>query len=144
MASPSRGATDRILTFGLFSIPFLSGIVLVATTDLRADLEIRSEAGPDNTGWVQAQCTSLAPAPMSASVASRSVPAVSTISSTMKATLSLTSPMMCMALATLASSRRLSMMARGVPSRLAKARARSTPPASGEMTIRFGRFSDLM
>ena len=45
--------------------------------------------------------------------------------------------------ATLASSRRLSMMARGAFNRLANARARSTPPASGETTVRSGICGDL-
>ncbi len=45
-----------------------------------------------------------------------------------------TSPMICITSATLALGRRLSTMASVVPSRLAKARARSTPPASGLTT----------
>ena len=75
-----------------------------------------------------------APSRLSASAACTSVPAVSIMSSMMIASLPLTSPMMYMTTATFGPSRRLSMMARPAWSRLAMARARSTPPASGETT----------
>jgi len=48
-----------------------------------------------------------------------------------------TSPMMCITSATLARGRRLSMIARSASMRLASARARTTPPTSGETTTRF-------
>ena len=48
-----------------------------------------------------------------------------------------TSPITFMTSETPARSRRLSMMARFTSSRLAKPRARLTPPTSGEITIRW-------
>ena len=48
-----------------------------------------------------------------------------------------TSPMMFITSDTLAFGRRLSMIARSESSRLAIARARTTPPTSGDTTIRF-------
>ena len=48
-----------------------------------------------------------------------------------------TSPIRCITSLTSISTRRLSTMASGESSFLAKARARSTPPASGETTVRF-------
>ena len=48
-----------------------------------------------------------------------------------------TSPMMFITSDSPARSRRLSTMARSAPSRLASARARTTPPTSGETTIRW-------
>ena len=64
------------------------------------------------------------------------VPAVSTISSTIMATLPLTSPIRCITSEILGPDLRLSIMAREEPSRLAKALARSVPPASGDtMTV---------
>ncbi len=54
------------------------------------------------------------------------------MSSMMMQSLPLTSPMRFMTSLTLARSRRLSMMASEAPRRFEYARARSTPPASGE------------
>ena len=51
-----------------------------------------------------------------------------------------TSPITFITSVTLMSVRRLSTMANGTSSFLAKNRARSTPPASGLTTVRFGRF----
>ncbi|EXI76561.1 MAG: hypothetical protein AW07_00510 [Candidatus Accumulibacter sp. SK-11] len=50
-----------------------------------------------------------------------------------------TSPMMFITSETLAFGRRLSMIARSHSRRFASARARTTPPTSGETTIRFSK-----
>ena len=76
-----------------------------------------------------------APASISASAPFTSVPAVSIRSSTIMQFRPRTSPMIFITSATFACSRRLSIMASGALRRLAKARARSTPPASGDTTV---------
>ena len=65
-----------------------------------------------------------------------SVFAVSTMSSMITQLRPLTSPMMFTTSATFALGRRLSMIARSESSLLAIARARTTPPTSGETTSR--------
>ena len=76
--------------------------------------------------------TDWAPASMIALAALVSVPAVSMMSSTMTVRLPFTSPTMFITSLTFAFARRLSMIARSPLRRFAYARARSTPPASGE------------
>jgi hypothetical protein len=63
------------------------------------------------------------------------------MSSMMRQVLPATSPITFITSATFMSVRRLSTMASGAPIFCAKKRARSTPPASGETTIRLGRLS---
>ena len=63
------------------------------------------------------------------------VPAVSTMSSMMTACRPSTWPTICTSPTSFGRARRSSMMARLASRRLAKARARSTPPASGAMTV---------
>jgi ribose-phosphate pyrophosphokinase len=65
-------------------------------------------------------------------------PAVSIMSSMITQLRPSMSPMTCITSATLAAGRRLSMMARSQPSCLASARARTTPPTSGDTTTRLG------
>ncbi len=72
-----------------------------------------------------------------------SVPAVSIMSSQMMTFRPPTWPMTCMTSASFGAVRRLSTTARSALSRLAKARARSTPPASGETIVRSGSFELL-
>ena len=67
---------------------------------------------------------------------SHSVFAVSTMSSMITQVRPLTSPMMFITVATFGRGRRLSMIARSASSRFASARARTTPPTSGETTTR--------
>ena len=93
---------------------------------------MRSMAGPDSTGWMPQARMRRAPSRCTAVTACTSVPAVSIMSSITTASCPSTSPMRFMATAAPGLSRRLSMMARPAFSRLAIARARSTPPASGE------------
>ena len=114
----------------------VSGMVSVTTSSSSAEAEILSIAAPDSTGWVQYATTFKAPCCLSAAAAAQSVPAVSTMSSTSTQVLPETSPMMFITVATLAFGRRLSMIARSASSsRLAIARARTTPPTSGETTM---------
>ena len=80
----------------------------------------------------------MAPSAFSAAAAWHSVPAVSTMSSTSTQILPSTSPMMFITLDSLGRGRRLSMIARSASSsRWARARARTTPPTSGETTMIF-------
>ena len=65
-----------------------------------------------------------------------SVPAVSIMSSMMTQLRDSMSPITCITSDTLARGRRLSMMASSQPSCLARARARTTPPTSGDTTTR--------
>src|SRR3989441_3783018 len=136
IASASNDATES--TFNLAhrrSLP-LSGIVLVTTTSSNLDAFKRSRACPERTGCVQADQTRRAPCSRQAGAPWVIVPAVSIMSSSSRASRPATSPMMCMTWDSLGPSRRLSMIARLACNRLAKARARSTPPASGETTTR--------
>ncbi len=110
-------------------------MVSVTTSWSILDSRSRATAGPDSTACVAHAITNGAPAACTASAAVHSVPAVSTMSSTMTAARASTSPMICISPTTLARMRRLSMMARCASSRFANARARSTPPASGAMTV---------
>ncbi|MOA53813.1 hypothetical protein D3C78_1773270 [compost metagenome] len=80
-----------------------------------------------------------APCFFSAVAAWHRVPAVSTMSSTRMQVRPSTSPMMCITSDWLAFGRRLSMIARSTPRLLATARARTTPPMSGETIIRFSK-----
>jgi hypothetical protein len=73
---------------------------------------MRLMAGPESTGCVMAAETCAAPASLSARAASVSVPAVSTMSSTMTQERPSTSPTMFITSAMLAASRRLSTIAR--------------------------------
>ena len=75
-------------------------MVSVTTRFWSGDSWMRLMAGPDRTGWVIAAATLVAPALCSASAASVSVPAVSTMSSTMTQCWSVTSPMMFITWAT--------------------------------------------
>ncbi len=101
-------------------------------TSVSGDSLIRWTAGPESTACVAQAATLLAPAFMRAPAAFTRVPAVSIMSSRMRQRLPSTSPMMCITSLSFARSRRLSMIASEPCRRFAYARARSTPPASGE------------
>ncbi len=105
----------------------------------------RSAQPPDPTAHHEWHMPSRSPRrnSSSASVPLTRVPAVSIMSSTIRQLRPLTSPITFITSATLASSRRLSIIASGAFRRLATERARSTPPASGETTIRSGISSRL-
>ena len=97
---------------------------------------MRSTAGPESTPWLAQAMTSTAPPSSTrAWAAPQREPAVSTMSSKRMTFLPRTSPMMFMTSEELAFWRRLSTMARPMPSFWAKARARATLPTSGETTI---------
>ncbi len=83
--------------------------------------------------------TEAAPASISASAALQSVPPESTMSSNRMQRRPETSPMMFITSASPGRSRRLSTMASGASMRLASARARTTPPTSGETTMTLRR-----
>ena len=97
---------------------------------------MRSAAPPDNTGCVAYAITFLAPNFLSAAAASQSVFAVSTMSSIITQVRPVTSPIMFITLATFGFGRRLSIIAKSEFNCLAAARARTTPPTSGETTIK--------
>ena len=97
---------------------------------------MRSTAPPDSTGCVQYATTFFAPCSFSAVAALHSVFAVSTMSSMITHVRPSTSPMMFITSATFALGRRLSMIARSESRRFAIARARTTPPTSGDTTSR--------
>ena len=80
---------------------------------------IRSIAWPESTGWEQEASTSRAPAALIASATLVSVPAVSTMSSTISAVRPSTSPITWCTSATFGWSRRLSTIASGVSRRFA-------------------------
>src|SRR5437588_557220 len=80
--------------------------------------------------------TLVAPSSFSTCAAFTSVPAVSTMSSMMTQVRPFTSPITFITSETLAFGRRLSMIARSDSRRFASARARTTPPTSGETTSR--------
>ena len=113
-----------------------SGIVSVTTISSMSDEAIRATAPPERTGCVQYATTLRAPCSFSAVAALQSVFAVSTMSSMITQVRPSTSPMMFITSATFAFGRRLSMIARSESSRFAIARARTTPPTSGETISR--------
>ena len=121
----------------------LSGMVLVTTTSVIGEFTRISTAAPESTGCEQQAYTALAPFSISACATFTSVPAVSIRSSMIRQVRPWTSPITCITSATFISTRRLSTMASAASIFLAKKRARSTPPASGETTVRSGRFSFL-
>src|SRR4029453_6153502 len=135
IASARSGATGRTAIFASSVAGGRSGMVSVTTSSASSHPRSGFTAGRDHTACVAHARTSGAPPARTASAAVHNVPAVSTMASTMTAARSSTSPMICISPTTLARMRRLSMMARCASRRLAKARARSTPPASGAMTV---------
>src|SRR5277367_157526 len=115
-----------------------NGTVSVTTNSSSTDFEIESTALPDRMACVMYATTFCAPSFFSACAAMQSVPAVSTMSSTSTQVLPFTSPMMFITFDSFGRGRRLSMIARSASSRrFAKARARTTPPTSGDTTITF-------
>src|SRR3954454_22758844 len=90
MLSVSRSATES--TVMLSGAPGCSGIVSVVTICSNGLAARFSKALPERTGCVAAANTRRAPSPLTVSPAARSVPAVSMMSSTITAVLSLTSP----------------------------------------------------
>ena len=135
MASAISFAIDSDLIFDDCRASSDSGIEFVKTTSVSAEASMRSTAGPDRTAWVAHADTPIAPFLSRASatfhqraggvdqiVHNQAVPALDFTDNVITS-------------ATFGSSRRLSMMAKGTSSRLAKARARSTPPASGDTTL---------
>ncbi len=95
-----------------------------------------STAGPDSTACDAQANTEVAPFSTNAAAVLTSVPAVSIKSSMIKHVRPFTSPITCITSATFISTRRLSTMARAASTFFAKNRARSTPPASGETTVK--------
>jgi len=138
MASPRRGATERTRIF-LHKDFSPSGTVFVTTSSSICEFSSRSMAGPERMACVAQAKMFFAPFARSASADCTSVPAVSTMSSSMTAVFPSTSPMMFITAETFGPSRRLSMMASEAFSRLAHARALSSPPASGETTTMSSR-----
>src|ERR1039458_6009140 len=112
-----------------------SGTVFVQNTRSMGLALTRSMAGPDSTGCTHPAKMRRTPASRSAMTVLISVPAVSMMSSTTTTLRSLTSPMTCRTSTSFFPFRRLSTIARPAPRRFANARARSTPPASGETTV---------
>ncbi len=137
MVSASSPAIDSTRMRLHFAASSPNGIVSVTTSSSSAEFAMRSTALPDSTGWVQYASTFSAPCSFNAFAASHSVLAVSTRSSTITQVRPPTSPMMFITVATFGRGRRLSMIARSNSSRFASARARTTPPTSGDTTTRF-------
>ena len=134
MASAMNGATETIRIFG-FDLTAADGVIVsVVMTVSRREAAMRSTAGPERTPCVVQASTRLAPASMIAVAAAQTVPAVSIMSSMITAAQPVTSPMMRISSTWFARTRRLSMIASVASRRFAYARARSTPPASGETT----------
>src|SRR6185437_9013255 len=137
MVSASSSATESWRILAQACTSGRSGRVLVTTSWSSWEPSILLIAAPDSTGCTQYATTLRAPRSFSAAAAAHKVPAVSTMSSTITQVLPSTSPMMFITVDTLARGRRLSMIARSASSsRLAIARARTTPPTSGLTTIR--------
>mmetsp|Transcript_39461 Transcript_39461/g.85895 ORF Transcript_39461/g.85895 Transcript_39461/m.85895 type:complete len:261 (-) Transcript_39461:1065-1847(-) len=136
MASPRRLATESTVSCGkVFWFSSVTGMVLVTITSSNSPEESRSTAGGLNTAWVAHAITALAPFSLRRRAPPVRVPAVSIMSSIIIAILPSTSPIRFITSASLWACRRLSMMARGASlSFLAKARARPTPPTSGDTT----------
>src|SRR5262245_48518552 len=143
MAAAINFAIDSDLIRLDFLASSESGIEFERTTCFKLDASIRLTAGPESTPCVAQADTLAAPFARSASAPFTNVPPVSMRSSTSTQFLPSTSPTTFITSATFASSRRLSMIARGEFNRFAKARARSTPPASGETTVSPGNPRDL-
>ena len=135
IASPSMLATDNTRNWGKRRSS-ARGIELVTTTSSNnPGSESRSRAGGENTAWVAQQSTRAAPLRRSSLAPWQIVPPVSIMSSISTAVLPATSPITVRLSATLWAARRLSMIARGASCIfLAKARARATPPTSGDTT----------
>jgi len=137
IVSASSPATDSTRSF-LHDCPSArSGMVSVTTTSSSDESAIRCTAAPESTACVQYASTRVAPCSFSASEARHSVFAVSTMSSMITQVRPSTSPMMFITSDTFGRGRRLSMIARSASSRFASARARTTPPTSGDTTTRF-------
>ena len=102
---------------------------------------LREEAVASAAAELSIASTRLAPLSMSAFAPFWIVPAVSMMSSAMMQTRPCTSPTTFITSAVPSSERRLSITANSASSRLAYARARSAPPASGETIVSFGCFS---
>ena len=133
---PITGTPEEIhATLREFARAGADEVILVVSPITEAS--IRLTAGPLNTGCVQYATTRTAPCSFNARAASQSVLAVSTMSSMITHVLPFTSPMMFITLATFGRGRRLSMIARSLSSRFAIARARTTPPTSGDTTTWF-------
>src|SRR6185369_16133075 len=130
-------ATLTMRIFSHASASGLSGMVSVTTSSSITDAAMRLTAGPDSTACVQYATTRTAPCSFNAFAASQSVFAVSTMSSMITHVRPFTSPMMFITVATFGRGRRLSMIARSLSSRFAIARARTTPPTSGDTTTWF-------
>src|SRR5690606_42074580 len=121
-----------------------SGMVSVTTSSSSEEVSMRSMAPPDSTGCVQYAYTAPAPRSFRAWAALHSVPAVSTMSSMMMQVRPSTSPMTFMTSDTLARGRREAVMDWPASSCLASARARTTPPMSGDTTTRFEKLRRQM
>mmetsp|Transcript_1343 Transcript_1343/g.3957 ORF Transcript_1343/g.3957 Transcript_1343/m.3957 type:complete len:239 (+) Transcript_1343:1144-1860(+) len=138
MASAMRGATESCISFSLVSRWGLSGTVLQVTTSSKHDWRMRSEAGPEKRPWDAKANTRRAPCSLSDSAAWHRVPAVSIMSSTMMASLSLTVPTRSMRSISPGRERCLIIMASPGSSSESSAKpsrnflALYTPPASGD------------
>src|SRR5471030_1987176 len=127
MASAISLAIDSDLIRLLRLASSEKGIEFVQTTSVNSDSSIRCTAGPERTACVAQADTLAAPFSSNASAPFTSVPAVSIRSSTSRQFRPATSPTTFMTSASLASSRRLSIIANGAFSLLANPRARSAP-----------------
>src|SRR4051794_17104995 len=132
--SVSRSATDR--TVMLSGEPGRIGIVSVVTIRSNGLAARFSKALPDSTAWVAAAKTRRAPSSLTVSPAARRVPAVSMMSSTITAVLSLTSPITYAISATCWAGRSLLRIASSAPTFSANFLASLTRPASGLTTTR--------
>ena len=121
-----------------------SGIELVTMTSERTESAIRWMASPENTAWVAAARTSLAPCRMRWLTADISVPPVSIMSSTTRQRLPATSPTMSRTSAAAppfpSGIRRLRMRARGASRCSEYFSATRTRPASGATTTTLSRW----
>ena len=135
IASPSILATESTCNCGISRSGAIGMLLVTITASNSPGSARRSRAGGENTGWVAQAITRLAPRLRSKRAPWVIVPPVSIMSSINTAVLPATSPITVRLSATLWPERRLSMIARGASCIcLAKARARATPPTSGDTT----------
>ena len=111
--------------------------MLVTTSSSSGDAASRSTALAESSACVAATYTLSAPRSFSAPTACAIVPPVSIMSSVIRQVRPSTSPTTLRISETLADGRRLSMIAKVAPSRLAKPRAIFPEPTSGATTTRF-------
>jgi hypothetical protein len=136
IVSASRPATLNWRMRGQAFASSRNGMVSVTTSSSSTEFVMRSTALPESTGCVQYASTRFAPFSFSANggLAQR-VRGVDHVVHD-HAGAARDSPMMFITVDTFGRGRRLSMIARSDSRRFASARARTTPPTSGETTMR--------